>query len=334
MTLTSSEQALVSVIIPTYRRPVEVRAAVLSALGQSWGQIEVIVVSDGPHAPTRAALADLADGVHGKRLQYLELPTNQGPAAARNAGVAASQGVWLAFLDDDDLMLESKISAQMALASEADPWRMVSCRSIYRHGTREDIWPARPLREHEDLAEYLLLRRSLLGRPGVVSLQSLLMHRSVAEAIPFSSHSDHEDWAWLLETWHHRGARITFAWDALVVYNIETDSISRSRRMNWEDSVSWALAYRAWISDRAFCSFLATKAALKARRAGDWQGLLQIGTLVLKNKPGLRDLLFLGGVCLLPGEWLQTIWKRSLQRRNKAAATTACQETERNFTVR
>ena len=271
---------LVSVIIPTYRRPTEVRVAAESALAQTWTNLEVLVVSDGPDAETREAMKGLDS-----RLRYLELPRNVGPAEARNLGVAASRGEWLTFLDDDDLMLPRKVEAEMQLSDPAQPWRMISCRTLYRRGSRDAAWPDRPIAEGEDIADYILQRPSLLGRPGVIPIQTLLVHRSVVEKVPFATHADHEDWAWLLEAWHLAGARVVFAWEALVVYNIATESISRSRRMNWEDSVRWAESYRAWIGDRAFSSFLCTKAALKAKRAGDWRGLRSI----LPARPCCRD---------------------------------------------
>lgn len=305
---------LVSIVIPTYRRPDAVRAAVQSALDQSWRAVEVIVVADGRDSATRAALADLDE-----RVRYMELSHNQGPAAARNAGVQASRAQWIAFLDDDDLMLPGKIEAQMRLADPNEPTRLISCRSVYRRGTREDVWPVRPIRPGEDVAAYLLRRPSILGRPGVISLQTLLVHRSVLAAVPFRSHPDHEDWAWLLEAWHLAGARVEFAWKPLLVYNIDTDAASRSRRTNWSESLQWAEQYRHWISDPAFCSFLATKVALKAKRAQDWSGLCSIARKVVANKPGLLELAFLAGVMMLPGRLLQTAWKQSLYARRSCS---------------
>ncbi len=299
---------LVSVIIPTYRRAKEVRVAAESALAQTWTNLEVLVVSDGPDADTREAMKGLDS-----RLRYLELPENVGPAEARNVGVAASAGEWITFLDDDDLMLPRKVEAEMQLADRAQPWRMISCRTLYRRGDRDDAWPDRPIAEGEDIADYILRRPSLLGRPGVIPIQTLLVHRSIVEKVPFATHADHEDWAWLLEAWHLAGARVVFAWEALVVYNIATESISRSRRMNWEDSVRWAESYRAWIGDRAFSSFLCTKAALKAKRAGDWKGLRSIAHKVTPCKPSALEWLFLAGTALLPGPLLAAMWKRSLR---------------------
>ncbi len=308
MSMQRGATGLVSVIIPTYRRPREVRVAAESALAQTWTNLEVLVVSDGPDADTREAMRGL-DG----RLRYLELPRNVGPAEARNVGVAASGGEWITFLDDDDLMLPRKVEVEMRLADPAQPWRMISCRTLYRRGQRDDAWPDRPIAEGEDIADYILRRPSLLGRPGVIPIQTLLVHRSIVEKVPFATHADHEDWAWLLEAWHLAGARVVFAWDALVVYNIATESISRSRRMNWEDSVLWAESYRAWIGDRAFSSFLCTKAALKAKRAGDWKGLRSIARKVRPCRPSALEWMFLAGTALLPGPLLAAMWKRSLR---------------------
>ena len=306
-----------SLIIPTYRRVAEMLLAVESARAQTYDDVEVIVVADGPDAEARAAVAGLSGA--DPRVRYVELAVNSGPAQARNAGVRASRGEWVAFLDDDDTMLPQRIERQMTLADRSRPQRMIACRSIYRHDGRDDVWPARPIGENEDIADYLLLRPSLLGRPGVVALQTLLMHRSLLAKVPFTSHNDHEDWAWLLDAWHLGDARIEFIWEPLVIYNIVTQSISRSRRMNWKDSMKWADEYRRWMGNAAYSSFLATKVALKARRAGDWRGLSTITRAVLRSRPRLLDLLFLAGVAGLPGFVLHAAWKRSLVSSEPAA---------------
>ena len=307
-----------SVVIPTYRRVTEMCEAVRSVLAQTYTDLEVIVVADGPDVEAREAVERLASADRAGRLRYLELTVNSGPAEARNAGLRASHGDWLTFLDDDDLMLPEKIERAVQMADHANVRKMISCRTIYRHDGRDDVWPKRPIGPDEDVADYILLRPSLLGRPGVLPLQTLLIHRSILEQVPFTTHNDHEDWSWLLEAWHLAGARVEFVWEPLVVYNIVTESISRSRRMNWRDSLAWAERYRRWIGDGAFNSFLTTKVALKAKRAGDWVGLRMIAGMVLRNKPGVLDLLFLAGVALLPGSVLQNAWKRSLASGERA----------------
>ena len=106
----------VSVVIPTRNRPDLVVRAVRSALEQTFGDLEVVVIMDGPDAATKAALAK----IHDIRLRSLELPLSLGGAAARNAGVRAATGEWIAFLDDDDEWLAGKLARQLEVAHESE----------------------------------------------------------------------------------------------------------------------------------------------------------------------------------------------------------------------
>jgi len=309
--ISRNDTPLVSVIIPTYRRPDVIREAILSVLEQTYPHLEVIVVSDGPDPATAAAVQGIDP-----RVSYHELAVNSGPAAARNAGVAVSRGEWIGFCDDDDAWLPRKLEAQLAVADLADEKTLITCRCVYRHSDREDIWPARPIGDNEDIADYILRRDSLFGHPGIMPIHSLLVPREIMLQVPLVSLKDHEDWAWLLEVWHTAGARVRFVWEPLVVYNIATESISRSRRMNWEDSLAFADDNRRWIGDSAYNSFLVTKVALKAKRRGDWHGLRIIAGKVLANKPSLLDLTFLAGMAVLPSALLNMAWKRSLRSKD------------------
>ncbi len=313
----SGTPPLVSVVIPTYCRPDLVSVAIRSVLAQSYSNLEVLAVSDGPDAATQTAVSVLAEA--DGRVRYIELPENVGPAQARNAGVLAAKGEWIAFLDDDDQWLEAKLEHQMALADPSNPTVMISCRSLYRYADRDDPWPDRPIAPDQDLADYILLRPGLFGRPGVISTHSLLVHRSIFAKVPFTDWRDHEDWSWLLAAWHVAGARIRFVWLPLVVYNIDVHGISRSRRMNWKDSWDWAEAHRNWISDRAYRSFLTTKVALKAKRAGDWRALVSISRAVLRTHPTAVDFCFLAGMFLFPNTLLNFAWKRSLRQSSNTA---------------
>lgn len=309
------EPGLISVVIPTYRRPVALRAAVLSALRQTYTHTEIIVVADGPDAATRAAVVDLD-----ARVRYFELPENAGPAAARNVGIAQSRGEWISFLDDDDLMLPERLERQAAVLDPTVPRVLSACRLVYRQtdgngGTRNDVWPSRAIAPDEDLGDYLLYRPSLLGRPGVVSLQALIVHHTLARSVPMPTLPEHEDWAWLLDVWHEAGARILFFWEPLVVYNIDTSAESRSRRSNWQDSLHFAMTYRHLLSRRAFTSFLSTKVMLKARRAGDLRAMLQVLRLLVSNGAGLRDFLYFVAACLAPVDTSQRLWKHTLRNR-------------------
>ena len=99
----------VSVIIPTYNRAGVVSGAIRSMLGQTLSEIEVIVVDDGSSDHTPEVVASFRDG----RVRYLRHETNKGVAAARNSGIRAARGEFLAFLDDDDQSLPERLQRQV-----------------------------------------------------------------------------------------------------------------------------------------------------------------------------------------------------------------------------
>jgi glycosyltransferase involved in cell wall biosynthesis len=104
----------ISVIIPAWNRAREVCHAIDSALAQTLTPLEVIVVDDGSTDETPEVLAGYGDRIRVVR------QSNQGVAAARNAGIAAARGDLLAFLDSDDVWLPRKLELQAARI-DADP---------------------------------------------------------------------------------------------------------------------------------------------------------------------------------------------------------------------
>jgi len=98
---------LVSVIIPTYRRPGMLREAVESVLSQSFSDYELIVVDDGSGDETSAVLERYSG-----RLKYF-VKKNGGVASARNFGLRVASGDLVAWLDDDDLFLPGKLWLQV-----------------------------------------------------------------------------------------------------------------------------------------------------------------------------------------------------------------------------
>ncbi len=104
----------VSVIIPVFNGADTIEAAIDSALAQEFsGALEVIVVNDGSTDATSSVL----DAYRG-RVTVLDR-VNGGPASARNAGVRASRGEYIAFLDDDDIWMPGKLEKTLA-ALEGD----------------------------------------------------------------------------------------------------------------------------------------------------------------------------------------------------------------------
>jgi glycosyltransferase involved in cell wall biosynthesis len=120
---------LVSVIIPTYNRSADVTEAVRSVLGQTYPEVEVLVVDDGSTDDTETALRPFAE-----RVRYFK-QERSGPAAARNRAMLQARGKYLAFLDADDLWLPDKLKRQVALL-DARP-EVVLSYTDYTRGFRD-----------------------------------------------------------------------------------------------------------------------------------------------------------------------------------------------------
>lgn len=100
---------LVSVVIPTHNRARLARRAVDSALAQTVSDLEVLVVDDASTDDTAAVLAGYDD----PRLRVILRPVVGGGSAARNTGIDASKGRFVAFLDSDDEWLPHKLERQL-----------------------------------------------------------------------------------------------------------------------------------------------------------------------------------------------------------------------------
>ncbi|MDY0039233.1 MAG: glycosyltransferase family A protein, partial [Desulforhabdus sp.] len=105
----TSMAAVVSVIIPTYNRASFLKEALDSVLLQQNAEMEVIVVDDGSTDDTAAIVESF-----GRAVTYL-YQSNAGVSAARNTGIKAARGRWLALLDSDDLWLPGKLQFQLEL---------------------------------------------------------------------------------------------------------------------------------------------------------------------------------------------------------------------------
>ncbi len=101
---------LVSVVIPSFNRAYCLARTLDSALAQTYNEIEVLVVDDGSTDDTRTMIQTRY--ANDKRVRYL-YQANRGVAAARNTGIGAATGAFVALLDSDDVWQPWKIELQM-----------------------------------------------------------------------------------------------------------------------------------------------------------------------------------------------------------------------------
>lgn len=115
--MTHPPSPLISVVIPLYNQAPFLQASLSSVQAQTYTHLEIILVNDGSTDETESICLSFTK--QDPRIHYLAQP-NQGPSAARNAGIAASKGSYICLLDGDDLMDPERIAKQLA-AFESDP---------------------------------------------------------------------------------------------------------------------------------------------------------------------------------------------------------------------
>ncbi len=161
-----NDAPLVSVVIPAYNCARLLGRAIESALGQTYPNLECIVVDDGSTDGTPEVVTSFGDRVLALRQR------NAGASAARNAGIAAARGRYIAFLDADDYWLDTKITNQIEVFRRHPELVLVGCDFgwDYRRDGEPDsgvAFDAERVEVFRDLTQ--LLRDPYLGTPTVIA---------------------------------------------------------------------------------------------------------------------------------------------------------------------
>lgn len=106
MTKRYRARPIVSAVIPAYNAEALIREAIQSILDQTYEVMEIVVVDDGSVDRT-------AEAARGYPRTRVIQQVNAGPGAARNTGIRASTGEWIAFLDSDDVWVRNKVEVQL-----------------------------------------------------------------------------------------------------------------------------------------------------------------------------------------------------------------------------
>ncbi len=106
---------LVSVIVPTYNRPIQLKETLLSVIAQSYKNLEIIVVNDAGED-----ISKIIKSLNDNRIKYIVHEKNKGLAGARNTGMKNANGKYISFLDDDDIFYPNHIEVLLAAIKNND----------------------------------------------------------------------------------------------------------------------------------------------------------------------------------------------------------------------
>ena len=237
-----------SVVIPLYNRADIVGDTIRSVQAQDWQDFEIVVIDDG----SRDDPAPVIDAIGDPRVRYIR-QDNAGGGAARNHGIKAARGRYIAFLDSDDLFLPGKLSI-MAQALKDDDGRTVlySRMKVDRGVDRYWIRPDRGIRDGEDVGEYLFCANQFMQTSTMV-VPSEMARKVLFD--PALKKGQDLDFCVRLQG---AGARFKMIDEPLTVWLDATEDGRTSYVRGYETSLDWLDRCGHMLTDRARRGYRAT----------------------------------------------------------------------------
>ena len=257
---------IVSVIIPTTRRHDLVQRAIQSVIRQTMPDFEIIVVVDGPNPATTAALGRIDE----PRLRVVCNERPLGPGGARNRGAEHARGHWVAFLDDDDEFLPTKLERALAAAGGRTVMLCSRARVLMPEATYE--WPREPYDGSVTVDEYLFDRRTWFRGVSYIPTSSYMLPRAVFLQTRFGTSSHQEDTTLLLLVTKQAGVKLEMVPETLVLVHAQATPDSLGPSYDWRAMLRWAEEHRALLTKRAFSGFCLVYLGSQAARRRDWRG--------------------------------------------------------------
>jgi glycosyltransferase involved in cell wall biosynthesis len=263
---------LVSVVVPTRNRAELLRRALATVRAQTYDHIEVIVIDDASTDDTPAVLDRIAE--KDERLRILRTDQRCGGAAARNLGIRAARGAFVAFLDDDDEWLATKLEQQLAVAGRVPEAGVIYCgvAIVDDHGQRR----FGPLAAPPDA-------RAALLRENFVATSSALVRTGLLQSVGgFDERMPRlQDWdLWIRLS---RVTRFVLLPRYLVRYHLTPDSTTRDGRALAAASALLLQRLQAELSERELGDLCYTLAHVHLAA-----GQLQRGRALLRRSLRLR----------------------------------------------
>ena len=112
--------ATISIVVPVYNAAKYIEQTVSMVQKQTYTDWELILVEDCSKDESRKVLQNLENSLRDSRIRVIYKKKNEGAAKARNTGVMAATGEYLAFLDADDIWKETKLEKELAFMKQKD----------------------------------------------------------------------------------------------------------------------------------------------------------------------------------------------------------------------
>jgi len=207
---------LVSVIVPVYNRAHLVPETIQSILLQTYESVEIILINDGSTDGSLSILKDF-ERKYPDKVRVID-QVNQGQIVARNNGIKAAKGKYIAFLDSDDLWLREKLERQMPLFEPGVGLVYSGTEIINEEGQTTRIEPADEAISG-NIYPQLLVKNRMTG--GTVVVTAEVLGRVGVFSTDFKAA---ENWDLWLRICKVSQARVVA--EPLVKYRVHSDNMS------------------------------------------------------------------------------------------------------------
>lgn len=301
-----SVNPLVSIVLPTYMRSQKLRETINSVLSQTYSPWELIVVDDNrptePHAEqTETTVREYQNFAN---IVLIKHGCNKGACAARNTGIAAAKGDFIAFLDDDDIWVANKLALQVDALNKDPSADFVFCNLVCVDETTNSSHVVHWKFSKDDLFN------DLLKKGDGICTSALLIRKTAVLAIggfdtSLPSFQDYDLLLRLALRYKHVAIDIP-----LLEYNVSADGISRNYEAKFKGKMIIIDKYSEYFGARSLSKYyaghlavLGDYALLRGRR---WVSIKYFARSILKRPawPSTYVKLF---VSVLGGERLHRI---------------------------
>lgn len=181
---------LISVVIPTHNRADLLPRAINSVLNQTYIDFEIIVVSDGSTDNTSEIVNGFTKA--DDRVKFIEYAPAKGGNVARNTGIDAAKGEYIAFLDDDDEWLPEKLQKQIEIV-EADEKIGLVYTGVHIIYVNEKVEYNSLSKEAGDLSKRILID-NCVGTTSTVLLRKSVLEKSGIFDVELGALQDFDLW--------------------------------------------------------------------------------------------------------------------------------------------
>jgi len=230
----------VSVVIPVYNGARYLAQAIQSVLDQTYKNFELIIVDDGSTDHTREVVCSFIEKEQ-LPIRYI-FQNNGGEALARNTGIAAAKGDYLAFIDADDMWMPNKLEQEVSLLEESKGIGLVF--TSYRACIGEKVTDEVVSVDRQKLDGNLLSFEELLKR-SFIAPSAIVVRKEIMQQVgPFDSSfkmcTDYDMWLRISQI-----TNIAYIDEPLMIYRIHPWQIStKDKKLNVEGEIR---IYETWL---------------------------------------------------------------------------------------